>query len=459
MGYTPSWEGVSLAPSRRDRFLSALERQIHRAQQGGAESPEPKPRGNRLDDWDSGTQPATAGGARWVSAADAADAAGVTPRAVRSWAEAGYIVSQRSQGISGELVMVRLDEVLAHVGKSRGEAGAATSEGGAEPGVGPLTTPTTSELAPLLKAIPELMSQLTAATDRAARAETKLEFLSGQVTNLKEQLEETEARATAAAAAAADAERLAQAESAASATPLETAVESQSGAAQTPAVEREREPEPELQREPEPEPEPDVRPESRAEVHVEETPEGETFWLPESQPVSPPPPPPAPDAVDVTDQVPTPTQSEGAAAESGDEDADDDESTSDEAVSPEELFKDFLRRVSEKNVVRETVQAAQAPEAEPEERFRQGFLKGVSAAEGSSDESASASGSGKGPWGDDKPAASRSSGPAKSEAELADAIWGPPAGESDGGAEDVKPEPYLPTTPPPKKRRWWGKRR
>ncbi|MGH2752869.1 MAG: hypothetical protein ACRDLB_00390 [Actinomycetota bacterium] len=130
-------------------------------------------------------------GARWLSAADAADAAGVTPGAVRTWAEKGYIVSQRSQGLAGEQMLVRLDEVMAHVGASPPPAETGTGDADVDSSGEPSMT---NSLAPLLKAVPDLMTQLTAATDRAARAETKLEFLSGQVTTLREQLKEVRAR-------------------------------------------------------------------------------------------------------------------------------------------------------------------------------------------------------------------------------------------------------------------------
>jgi hypothetical protein len=42
-----------------------------------------------------------------------------------------------------------------------------------------------------MKTIPELVAQLTAATDRAARAETKVEFLSRQISDLRRQVAET----------------------------------------------------------------------------------------------------------------------------------------------------------------------------------------------------------------------------------------------------------------------------
>jgi hypothetical protein len=46
-----------------------------------------------------------------------------------------------------------------------------------------------AELAPLMKTLPDLIQQLTKATDRAARAEAKVDFLGEQVTDLKQRLE------------------------------------------------------------------------------------------------------------------------------------------------------------------------------------------------------------------------------------------------------------------------------
>lgn len=129
----------------------------------------------------------TVEGPRWVSAADAADAAGVTPDTVRRWAERGLIASQRSRGLIGEQVMVRLEEV-------RDQSRAATFERPVEEDPLMTTDPHLpgTELAPILKAVPELMSQLTAATDRAARAEMKVEFLSQQLEALRDWVRQVE---------------------------------------------------------------------------------------------------------------------------------------------------------------------------------------------------------------------------------------------------------------------------
>ncbi|MDQ3958238.1 MAG: hypothetical protein M3273_07960 [Actinomycetota bacterium] len=144
-----------------------------------------------MDDRDAQTTPGAAGGPQWVSAADAADIAGITPGAVRYWARHGLIVSQAVPSPRGEQILVRLDEVVRQA--KREHEGAVTPDVAAPEAVTELPAQT-SELAPILKSIPELMSQLTAAVDRAARAETKVEFLSAQVAELKQRLRETESR-------------------------------------------------------------------------------------------------------------------------------------------------------------------------------------------------------------------------------------------------------------------------
>ena len=154
-----------------------------------------------MSDWDRQTTPGGVEGPQWVSAAEAADVAGVTPGTVRYWARNGLIVSEVVEGPAGEKTLVRLDEVLQH---ARQEAPARHPSAGM-PGRPPAPPPSpgrdvvtdlparTSELAPILQSIPEIMAQLTAATDRAARAETKVEFLSAQVADLRRRLAETEA--------------------------------------------------------------------------------------------------------------------------------------------------------------------------------------------------------------------------------------------------------------------------
>ena len=145
-----------------------------------------------MTDWGGQTTPHAAEGPQWVSAAEAADAAGVTPGTVRYWARNGLIVSEVVQGPAGERTLVRLDEVLQH---ARQETPGGRGPGGPPPGEEVVTDlpARTSELAPILKSIPEIMSQLTAATDRAARAETKVEFLSAQLAELRKRLADAEA--------------------------------------------------------------------------------------------------------------------------------------------------------------------------------------------------------------------------------------------------------------------------
>jgi DNA-binding transcriptional MerR regulator len=146
-----------------------------------------------MSDWDRQTTPDAAEGPQWVSAAEAADVAGVTPGTVRYWARNGLIVSEVVQGPAGEKTLVRLDEVVQHArqGSPSGHGEPGAGHRGASQVVTDLPA-RTSELAPILKSIPEIMAQLTAATDRAARAETKVEFLSAQLADLRRRLAEAE---------------------------------------------------------------------------------------------------------------------------------------------------------------------------------------------------------------------------------------------------------------------------
>ena len=156
-----------------------------------------------MSDWDRQTTPGGVEGPQWVSAAEAADVAGVTPGTVRYWARNGLIVSEVVEGPAGEKTLVRLDEVLQHARQETPSRTASPPPRHAAPGpAGPRGSDVvtdlparTSELAPILESIPEIMGQLTAATDRAARAETKVEFLSAQLADLRTRLAEAEAGA------------------------------------------------------------------------------------------------------------------------------------------------------------------------------------------------------------------------------------------------------------------------
>lgn len=153
-----------------------------------------------MSEWDRQTTPGGVEGPQWVSAAEAADVAGVTPGTVRYWARNGLIVSEVVEGPAGEKTLVRMDEVLQH---ARQEAPGRQSGAPSTGPTGEVVTDLparTSELAPILKSIPEIMAQLTAATDRAARAETKVEFLSAQLADLRRRLAEAEAGRDGAAA-------------------------------------------------------------------------------------------------------------------------------------------------------------------------------------------------------------------------------------------------------------------
>lgn len=137
-----------------------------------------------MTEWEGGMSAGTSPGPIWVSAADAADKAGTTPGRVREWAHDGVIASQPSSGPLGEQVLVRLDEVVDRARRDR-EPRPVSDHPAPSFGYAP-----GAELSPILKTIPELVAQLTAATDRAARAETKVEFLNRQVNDLRRRLAE-----------------------------------------------------------------------------------------------------------------------------------------------------------------------------------------------------------------------------------------------------------------------------
>lgn len=155
-----------------------------------------------MSEWDRQTSPGGVQGPQWVSAAEAADVAGVTPGTVRYWARNGLIVSEVVEGPAGEKTLVRLDEVLQHARAEAPTRGPGAQQAPPAPSSEVVTDlpARTSELAPILQSIPEIMAQLTAATDRAARAETKVEFLSAQLADLRQRLAETEAGGREAAA-------------------------------------------------------------------------------------------------------------------------------------------------------------------------------------------------------------------------------------------------------------------
>jgi hypothetical protein len=137
-----------------------------------------------MSDWSPGPESGTASGPNWVTAADAADAAGVSPNDVRAWAARGEIVSQKG----GETVMVRLDEVLRRAsGTEGGGAGDYQQTGAAsvpaDPDGGQVN------LSPIITSIPELIGQVASAADRAARAETKVDFLREQMAEMRKKLE------------------------------------------------------------------------------------------------------------------------------------------------------------------------------------------------------------------------------------------------------------------------------
>jgi hypothetical protein len=143
-----------------------------------------------VSDWEPGTSAGTTPGPIWVSAADAADKAGTSPGRVREWAREGLIASQPSNGPMGQQVMVRLDEVVERARREPDGRSDFAQPAQAQQSPPPYPQVPAADLSPLMKTIPELVAQLTSATDRAARAETKVEFLNRQVNDLRRKLAE-----------------------------------------------------------------------------------------------------------------------------------------------------------------------------------------------------------------------------------------------------------------------------
>jgi DNA-binding transcriptional MerR regulator len=413
------------------------------------------------DDW-AAANPDTPDGPRWVSAADAADVAGVTPSAVRHWASKGLIVSRQGKGLAGEQILVRLDEVVEQARsleeddqRLTGEERGAASSQAASPDH---STPS-SDLAPLMKAIPELMAQLTAATDRAARAETKVEFLTEQIASLREEVQTARTVTPAPAPAA----------------PLPTV---KWPAAALPDAEG-----------PEAAPEP-AAPESPAPTPVFDAP---TWGDPEDEEVGTTIiEERGPHEIDLPEEsmaVLEPEPEETSAAEPAEPAR---------RESPEELFQNFIQKISG---------APHAPERpRPDESFRQGLLKAVNAPPpgsmtvptwGDEDEEESASpkptpvSSSSGPggwseeslWGDPAPEKESAAPEARDDEEgaereradeLEDQLWGADAPSEDAPREDVPGEvapeigPTSFTPPPPlgstarttpaERKRWWKRR-
>jgi hypothetical protein len=298
--------------------------------------------------------------------------------------------------------------------------------------------PTSSDLAPILKAVPELMTQLTAATDRAARAETKLEFLTEQITTLREQLAQAHAVAPTEipppppppVAQVQEAPEVPEPQ------PVPEAPQSrvEVAPAPEPVVEVEVEERPSQSEQPQqrPAPTPEPTPEFMRMPEPEPLHEPEPAPIPTPEPVpqldpdpEPPAPEPQPDPTVASRPESTPQIDPDPAPEDRTETAPwDDEQDRD--VSPEDLFASFLNRISESEAVRS---AGVGPR--PEESFREGFLKAVApVTEGRSE--------------------------SETPEQAAEALWG-----TEDGPEDrrVKLPPYEPGDRAEKpKRRWWSRK-
>jgi hypothetical protein len=359
-------------------------------------------------------------------------------------------VSQRSQGLSGEQIMVRLDEVLRHVGRPTGPV-EEDAEGDDREFSGIRLTPAiTSDLAPILKAVPELMEQLTAATDRAARAETKLDFMVEQVATLKDELKEVRERGPAVASSTpppppAQAAPPVPPEAEPSTAPEQPLHQSEPEPPAAPKQEPPSEPEPEMELEPEPwalEEErdawtPSVEPDLSADVELEEL--GPD--VSQDPPQAPPPriswDPPSEDVSAGAEERGSVLHASEAIATENVPVAEPNLSEASAEVTPEDLFNDFLQRISQKGIV----QTSSSPDTgtRPDEQFRKGFERAVAKLEAKQD-------------------------PERlSPEERTQAIWGSAQEDWTGDGGPV-PEPVpLPYSgeggTPVRKRRWWERRR
>jgi hypothetical protein len=325
-------------------------------------------------------------------------------------------------------------------------------------------------LAPIFKTVSELMRQLTEATERAARAETKLEFLSEQAARMRQRLEDAEAQAEARKEAEARAAEAAEAERASAA--AAEADEPEAGEPQETQAREHSEPmavreslyldsdedpsSPELAR-----------------VQVEETPRDrpdlsivppappestsatpETAQLEVQHETTPAPEVPAAEAPGLeTEPVSSPV-AEATKAENPPgmpEGSLDDE---DEPVlTPEQLFQSFLARLSKADAIRRGAQSDPGTVSQSAEHFRQGFLKGIS------DVEAKVSGEHTDdelwPSQEDVEVA-RSERGAEPEHVADEDLWGTPPEEPRDLAELPAYRPG--DMAPPPKRKWWGGR-
>jgi hypothetical protein len=132
----------------------------------------------------------TTPGPTWITLPEAAKEIGFDPSAVQEWVDRGYIGSEPLRTQAGPVLMVRLDEVRSYSLRVKDRP----SESYSIPG---------SQLAPLLKSLPELVDDLVQSRERAARAETKLEFISERLKEVREERDQYRAALLANAGAAA----------------------------------------------------------------------------------------------------------------------------------------------------------------------------------------------------------------------------------------------------------------
>lgn len=133
-------------------------------------------------------------GPEWMSLPDASQVSGASIGTLLGWVRDDLIESQITDGPEGRRCLVRIEEVLERADRSRGSESTPASEtdspqGGTSGSEGESSREATragsNELLPLMKALPELIRELGDARERAARAETKVEFLTQRLAELK----------------------------------------------------------------------------------------------------------------------------------------------------------------------------------------------------------------------------------------------------------------------------------
>lgn len=129
----------------------------------------------------------------WISLRDAAAESKVSISTLRNWYRKGLVESRMDSGPNGDQRMVRRDQILARADGKASSEKAASSNGAPETkSPSPDADEGRGALVPVAKALPDLIKELADARERAGRAETKAEFLSEQLTEVKVRAERLE---------------------------------------------------------------------------------------------------------------------------------------------------------------------------------------------------------------------------------------------------------------------------